>query len=227
MIQKIDYSVNYYEVLGVSQAASQAEIKRKYRILAQHNHPDKNTHAKATDVFLLITEAYAVLSNLTLKNQYDTKFKYKKQSTNQDEFKLEISFLESLMGVKINTHLGIIEVPQGIRDKAKLVYINNLVEIKVQPHKDYTREGDDIYTNFKLSSLIAITGGQINFPYITGVNVVVNIPNGTQHGDSFRVVGYGAQNTETKDMGDLYLKCQLFTPLLTDEHIAGILGLSY
>ncbi len=221
MMQKIDYSINYYDVLGISQEASQDEIKRKYRKLAQHNHPDKNDHVKATDMFLLITEAYAVLSNTTLKKQYDTKFKNKEKQ--YKSFKLDITFVESLTGVKINTHLGIIDVPQGIRDKAKLVYLDYIIEIAITADNSYTRDGDNVHTNFKVDSIMAVTGGNTVLQYVTGVNIPITVPKGTQHGDAIVIAGHGALNTETKVVGDLRLKCLLVTPLLTDDQIAGIL----
>jgi len=55
---------DYYEVLGVSRTATEAEIKRAYRQLAIQYHPDKNPgDAEAEDRFKECAEAYAVLSD--------------------------------------------------------------------------------------------------------------------------------------------------------------------
>lgn len=66
-------SDDFYKILGVSRSASQAEIKHHYRKLAMRWHPDKNMENKqqAEERFKKISEAYAVLSNLDQKQQYD------------------------------------------------------------------------------------------------------------------------------------------------------------
>ena len=68
MSQKRDY----YEVLGVSKGATEAEIKKAYRKLALKHHPDKNPgDAAAEEKFKEAAEAYEVLSNPDKKARYD------------------------------------------------------------------------------------------------------------------------------------------------------------
>lgn len=63
---------DYYEVLGVSKSASDAEIKKAYRKLALKYHPDKNPDdAEAEAKFKEAAEAYEVLSNAEKKQRYD------------------------------------------------------------------------------------------------------------------------------------------------------------
>jgi molecular chaperone DnaJ len=65
--------MSHYETLGVSQDASQDEIKRAYRRLARQHHPDANQHdPEAEERFKEITRAYEVLSDPSKRQRYDT-----------------------------------------------------------------------------------------------------------------------------------------------------------
>jgi molecular chaperone DnaJ len=60
-----------YAVLGVGRDASDAEIKRAYRRLAQQWHPDVNQDPAAGVRFKEINEAYQVLSDRERRQAYD------------------------------------------------------------------------------------------------------------------------------------------------------------
>lgn len=60
----------YYEILGVSKSASEDDIKRAFRKLAQKYHPDKKGGDEAK--FKEASEAYAVLSDKKKRAEYDT-----------------------------------------------------------------------------------------------------------------------------------------------------------
>jgi len=62
---------DYYTVLGVDRNASDAEIKRAFRRLAQRWHPDVNTEPGADERFKEINEAYQVLSDPQRRQTYD------------------------------------------------------------------------------------------------------------------------------------------------------------
>ena len=63
---------DYYEVLGVSRTATDEELKKAYRKLAQIHHPDKNRDDKsAEDKFKELGEAYEALSNPEKRAAYD------------------------------------------------------------------------------------------------------------------------------------------------------------
>ena len=62
-------SKNYYDILGVSKSASEDDIKKAFRKLAQQYHPDKKGGDEAK--FKEVSEAYAVLSDKNKRAQYD------------------------------------------------------------------------------------------------------------------------------------------------------------
>ncbi len=62
---------DYYSILGLSRKASQEDIKAAYFAAAQKLHPDKNTAAGETELFLGVQQAYEVLSNPKRREQYD------------------------------------------------------------------------------------------------------------------------------------------------------------
>ena len=61
--------INYYEVLGVSREASQAEIRNAYRNLAKERHPDHP--GGSAEEFSRLQEANAVLSDPNRRRQHD------------------------------------------------------------------------------------------------------------------------------------------------------------
>lgn len=62
---------DYYEVLGISKTATDAEIKSAFRKLAKEYHPDVSKDPNAEQKFKEIQEAYAVLSDESKRKQYD------------------------------------------------------------------------------------------------------------------------------------------------------------
>lgn len=84
-------NVDYYKTLGVSKTATEQEIKKAFRKLAQKYHPDKNPGDKEAERrFKEINEAYSVLSDEAKRKQYD-RFgenweQYARAGVNPDDF---------------------------------------------------------------------------------------------------------------------------------------------
>lgn len=83
MMQNIE-SNNHYAVLGVGRFASFYEIEEAYTLLARKFHPDRNAQlanynlslrAELEKIFQRVLEAYLVLSNTQLRQEYDRAFR--------------------------------------------------------------------------------------------------------------------------------------------------------
>jgi len=63
--------MSLYDILNLSQDATQSDIKKAYHNLALQYHPDKNKDGDAIDKFKSIKNAYEVLSNEERRRMYD------------------------------------------------------------------------------------------------------------------------------------------------------------
>ena len=63
---------DFYQVLGVSRNASEADIKKAYRKLSRENHPDSKPDDKvAAEKFKQVQEAYSALGDTEKRQKYD------------------------------------------------------------------------------------------------------------------------------------------------------------
>ncbi len=62
---------DFYTTLGVSNSATNDEIKKAYRKLALLYHPDKNKSKEATEKFKELSHAYEILSDPQKREAYD------------------------------------------------------------------------------------------------------------------------------------------------------------
>ena len=75
------------------------------------------------------------------------------------------------------------------------------IEIFVQPHKQFERDGKNIYLDVPLSFVDATIGTSVDIPTIHG-DVTMKIPAGTQNGKQFRLKGKGVKDIRGGKQGD-------------------------
>lgn len=75
---------DYYSALELNKNASMDEIRKSFRTLALKYHPDKNKDEGSKEKFMKIVEAYEVLSNASVKKNYDESITIKKNKPKYD-----------------------------------------------------------------------------------------------------------------------------------------------
>ena len=94
------------------------------------------------------------------------------------------------------------------------------VEVRVNPHKIFHREGADLSCEVPISFATAALGGEVELPTLDG-NVALKIPVGTQSGKNFRLRGKGVTTVRDRRQGDLFARVSIETPVnLTTEQVA-------
>lgn len=338
-----DNKRDYYEVLGVSKGASEADIKKAYRALAKKYHPDLNPGDKAAEAnFKEVNEAYDVLSDPEKRQKYDQyghaafdpsmggggfggagfgDFDFgdifssffgggssgaarRTMAVDGDDIlsRVTISFDEAVFGckreitfarveacpdcgssgaakgtspercgncrgtgtvtvqqqsmfgyvqsqrvcsnckgtgkiiktpckncngkgfIKVNKKLEV-TIPAGI-DSAQRIILRGqgsagrnggangdlIIDVRVQPHNIFTREGNNVFCEVPISFPEAALGAEIDIPVLGGKTEKYTIPEGTQSGTSFTLRGKGIADVNTKRRGDLILTVNVETP---------------
>jgi len=86
------------------------------------------------------------------------------------------------------------------------------VEIRVNLHKLFTRDGADLACEVPISIATATLGGDVELPTLDG-NVSLKVPAGTQSGKVFRLRGKGVSTVRDARQGDLFAKVAVETPV--------------
>jgi len=91
------------------------------------------------------------------------------------------------------------------------------VEIRVNPHKIFERDGSNLSCEVPVSIATATLGGDVELPTLDG-NVALKVPAGTQSGKVFRLRGKGVRTVRDTRQGDLFAQVAVETPVnLTTE----------
>lgn len=116
-----------------------------------------------------------------------------------------------------------LKIPAGIDDGAAIrlsgrgqavqggekgdLYVN----IRVKPHKDFTREGDIILSTETIDMVTAALGGTLDVKTVDG-ELTIKIPAGTQSGTDFRLANHGVPHLRTGARGSHIVTVKVATP---------------
>jgi molecular chaperone DnaJ len=123
-----------------------------------------------------------------------------------------------------------IKIPAGIDDGMRIRSAGNgepgrnggpsgdlFIEIDVRRDDVFERDGDDLHCQVPVSITTAALGGEIAVPTLGG-KATIDIPEGTQHGKTFRLRGRGIKGVRASYPGDLYVHIVVETPVKLTEH---------
>jgi molecular chaperone DnaJ len=86
------------------------------------------------------------------------------------------------------------------------------VDISVNDHPIFTREGQNLSCEVPVSFATAVLGGTVDVPTLDG-NVLLKVPPETQSGSVFRLRGKGVRSVRASGLGDLFCRVQVETPV--------------
>ncbi len=222
---------DYYEILGASRTATQAEIQKAYRKLARKYHPDVNKDPGAEEKFKELNEAHEVLKDPEKRAKYDqlgpnwqagqdfrpppgweTHYDFGQSGPAGAEFHWSgggggdfSDFFEILFGARGGGFSGAAGArPGGARRRA------------VRPQQGADREAtvrismEDAYRGGNRTITLQSHGvspdGQASVQEKT---YEVKIPQGILNGQKIRLSGQGEEGSAGGRKGDLYLKVEL------------------
>lgn len=90
------------------------------------------------------------------------------------------------------------------------------VDIVVQPHRIFERDGMNLACEIPISFTTAAIGGSVEVPTLGG-QVALKVPAETQSGKVFRLRGKGVKSVRTAGVGDLMVRVQVETPVKLTE----------
>ena len=91
------------------------------------------------------------------------------------------------------------------------------IEIRIKPHEIFERDGDDLHCTVPVGLTSAALGSTIEVPTLGG-KAEIELPEGTQHGKTFRLRGKGIKGVRSSYPGDLYCHVSVETPIKLTEH---------
>jgi len=123
-----------------------------------------------------------------------------------------------------------VKIPPGINEGMRIRSAGNgepgtnggpagdlYIEIRIKQHEIFERDGDDLHCTVPVSLTMAALGGTIEVPALS-TKAEIELPEGTQHGKTFRLRGKGIKGIRSSYPGDLYCHITVETPVKLTEH---------
>jgi DnaJ-class molecular chaperone len=100
---------------------------------------------------------------------------------------------------------------QGSQGKKGQPNGNLYIQLRVNPHDYFTRDGNDLHLDVPITVGQAILGGVVRVPTLTG-EVEVKVPPGTQPEEKRVLRGKGIKKIQSQQVGNQYLHFKIVIP---------------
>ncbi|NJK30756.1 MAG: DnaJ domain-containing protein [Acaryochloris sp. RU_4_1] len=214
---------DYYNILGVSKSAGEAEVKRVFRKLARQYHPDMNPGDRTAEAkFKEISEAYEVLSDPDKRRKYDQFGQYWHQvggaqaSAGGADFDFGQygsfdDFINELLG-RFSGGFGTGASPRTERSYSYRTSTSSspgFSGFENFPGFNSPGMATDSEAELRLTFTEALHGAEKRLTIGGSETITVRIPAGAKPDSRIRVKGKGQLNPLTQARGDLYLNVKL------------------
>ncbi|MFB2530540.1 DnaJ C-terminal domain-containing protein [Paracoccus sp. p3-h83] len=204
-MRKMDKSP--YDILGVSQSASEAEIKKAYRKLAKDNHPDLNPgDAGAAERFKAASAAYDLLKDPEMRARFD---RGEVDASGQERPQRQYYRDHAGAGAGANPY-GEARHFQDFGDMSDV--FADLFGARAQARQgrsqsrgSFDMPGPDHRYGVEIDFLTAVQGGAVEVILQGGQPLKVTIPAGATDGQTIRLRGKGGAGMGAGPAGDAYL----------------------
>ncbi|MEP6582731.1 MAG: J domain-containing protein [Ginsengibacter sp.] len=195
--------VDYYKTLGISKAATGADIKKAYRKLARKYHPDVNPNDKESHKkFQQINEANEVLSDPEKRKKYDQHGKDWKQADQYEKARQQQG-AGGYAGGFGGQDFGQYTYSSG-DDSSFSDFFESLFGGAKKSRQQAKYRGQDYNAELRLSLTNAYVTHKQTLT-INGKNVRITIPAGVENGQVIRLKDYGSPGVNGGPNGDLYI----------------------
>jgi DnaJ-class molecular chaperone len=128
---------------------------------------------------------------------------------------LRIDFMEAVKGteksVVIQGKEKKIKIPAGASEGTRIQFDEFEVVLEVRPDDRFTREGDDLFIEQKISFVTAALGGEIEVPTVNKP-IKIKVKAGTQPNSLIRLREEGVPHLRGRGNGDLYIRLRVEVP---------------
>jgi DnaJ-class molecular chaperone len=130
-------------------------------------------------------------------------------------YSIDIDFMEAVRGVEKEVYVEgkkrKIKIPAGVDDGSRIRFDNFILSINVKSHRQFERDGANIYVRQEVPFSLAVLGGEIKVPTVEE-EVKIRIRKGTQSGTMIRLRGKGMPKLRGRGRGDEYVRIQVGVP---------------